>query len=184
MNSGWSGACKGGNHGRIQLCGNLEQIGQGRIVDLGIAAPEIGLFCYAWLIGTLHIDAVGIVTALAKQAFAARYGNVRNDVIAHAKPQGSRLVCVAIHQSAHKLMPDNALGGNVQRAAHKVQVGAANAAGDQRASAIACGGFGDFKFSDLKRLVRSCKYCCFYFHHSSPTQCLFQNIADICLQFG
>ena len=157
VHGGGAGAGEDRYGGGIQPLGDLHQIGQGSVVDLGIAAPEVGGFLNAAAVGHAHVHAVGVVSCLAQEALATGDGNVGDDVVTNSKAILFRLGGIAVGELAHELMADDGGGADGQGSTVEMEVGAADTRGDEVGAAVACGGGGDGELADLHGLTRACE---------------------------
>ena len=126
VHGGGAGAGEDGDGGGVQGGGDLHQIGQGGVVDLGVAAPEVGGFFNAAAVGDTHAHAVGIVSRLAQEALAAGNGDIGDDVVPDGQAVLLGLGGIAVGELAHELMADDGGGAHGQSAAPEVEVGAAD----------------------------------------------------------
>ena len=126
MHGGGAGAGEDRHGGGIQGGGDLHQIGQGGVVDLGVAAPEVGGLLDASAVGDAHVHAVGVVTRLAQKALAAGDGDVGDDVVSDGQTVLLGLGGVAVGKLAHELVANDGGGAYVQGPAPEVEVGAAD----------------------------------------------------------
>ncbi len=165
VHSGGTGAGEDAHHGGIQIIRDLDEVCEGGVIDLSIAAPKIGSLLDAAAVGHAHVDAVGVVTALAEQAFAAGNGDVGDHIVADLEAVPLPLALVEIDELAHKLVADDRGSSHSQLAVVKMEIGAADAACDQLGAAVAGGGGGHVEFADLKGLMCAHKDCCFCFVH-------------------